>query len=279
MPEQSHQGSRGGRADVTNLVGHVQGNSVGPHRFADPVRMFADPDAGPDEVSFHQPNLDEQYYNSGYYFRHQGEVQPFPRPAPDPAHLSLGQILGPKLLQPILDSRSIALHVVGDSGASTSDLIQGEHRVADAMADDVEAGGSAVPAFLFHLGDVVYNFGEGQYYYDQFYEPYRRYDRPIFAIPGNHDGTVYGPNATSRSPPHSRPSFAISVPARQGRRRTPAASSHDDDTAWRLLHARRAVGLDHRAVLQRARVPRGHLFTGRSLPAPGRSARLPRDPS
>ena len=194
MPEQSHQGSRGGRADVTNLVGHVQGNSVGPHRFADPVRMFADPDAGPDEVSFHQPNLDEQYYNSGYYFRHQGEVQPFPRPAPDPAHLSLGQILGPKLLQPILDSRSIALHVVGDSGASTSDLIQGEHRVADAMADDVEAGGSAVPAFLFHLGDVVYNFGEGQYYYDQFYEPYRRYDRPIFAIPGNHDGAVYGPN-------------------------------------------------------------------------------------
>ena len=65
MPEQSHQGSCAGRADVTNLVGHVQDNSVGPHRFADPVRMFADPDAGPDEVSFHQPNLDEQYYNSG----------------------------------------------------------------------------------------------------------------------------------------------------------------------------------------------------------------------
>jgi hypothetical protein len=106
MPEQSHQGSRGGRADVANLVGHVQDNSVGPHRFADPVRMFADPEAGPDEVSFHQPNLDEQYYN----VRHQGEVQPFP----GPAHLSLGQILGPKLLQPILDSRSIALHVVGD---------------------------------------------------------------------------------------------------------------------------------------------------------------------
>jgi hypothetical protein len=58
------------------------------------------------------------------------------------------------------------------------------------MADDVEAGGPAVPAFLFHLGDVVYNFGEGQHYYDQFYEPYRRYDRPIFAIPGNHDGAV-----------------------------------------------------------------------------------------
>jgi predicted phosphodiesterase len=42
--------------------------------------------------------------------------------------------------------------------------------------------------FLFHLGDVVYSFGEHQYYYDQFYEPFRGYDAPIFAIPGNHDG-------------------------------------------------------------------------------------------
>src|SRR5581483_10795058 len=37
-------------------------------------------------------------------------------------------------------------------------------------------------------GDVIYNFGEAEYYYDQFYEPFRNYDRPIFAIPGNHDG-------------------------------------------------------------------------------------------
>ena len=43
------------------------------------------------------------------------------------------------------------------------------------------------PAFLFHLGDVVYNFGESQYYYDQFYEPFRNYPAPILAIPGNHD--------------------------------------------------------------------------------------------
>ncbi len=32
------------------------------------------------------------------------------------------------------------------------------------------------PMFMFHLGDVVYSFGEHQYYYDQFYEPFRAYD-------------------------------------------------------------------------------------------------------
>ena len=37
---------------------------------------------------------------------------------------------------------------------------------------------------------MIYNFGEAEYYYDQFYEPFRAYDRPIFAIPGNHDGAV-----------------------------------------------------------------------------------------
>ncbi len=56
------------------------------------------------------------------------------------------------------------------------------------------------PAFFFHLGDVVYNFGEAKYYYDQFYDVYRAYDRPIFAIPGNHDGVVYGDTSTTKAP-------------------------------------------------------------------------------
>jgi hypothetical protein len=38
---------------------------------------------------------------------------------------------------------------------------------------------------------VVYYFGQEQYYYDQFYDPYRNYNAPIFAIPGNHDGVLY----------------------------------------------------------------------------------------
>jgi hypothetical protein len=180
-------------APLDGLVGHVSGNAVGPRLFGDPQRLFADPDPGPDETSFHEPNLDERYYTTGYYFRHQREIQPFPVPAPNPPRIDLAQILGPNLLQPVLDANAITFHAVGDTGASSTALIGPEARVADAMAADL-ATKENVPAFLFHLGDVVYNFGEGQYYYDQFYEPFRAYDRPIFAIAGNHDGAVYGPD-------------------------------------------------------------------------------------
>lgn len=48
---------------------------------------------------------------------------------------------------------------------------------------------------------MIYNFGEGQYYYDQFYEPLRAYDRPIFAIPGNHDGMVFGQGSSAPQVP------------------------------------------------------------------------------
>jgi hypothetical protein len=178
---------------IEKMVGHVKGNSVAGHLFADPMRLFADPDPGPDEVSFHEPNVDDKYYNTGYYPAHQNEVQPFPRPMPDPPRMNLDQILGPNLMQPILDAGSITFHSVGDTGASSHSLIQKEHLVADAMAEDVANGGANAPAFLFHLGDVVYPFGEGQYYYDQFYEPFRRYDRPISSVGGNHEGAVCGP--------------------------------------------------------------------------------------
>jgi predicted phosphodiesterase len=188
--------------EVDGLVGHVAGNAASGHQFADPVRLFADPDPGDDEVSFHEPNVDERYYATGYYKEHQNEIQPFPRPLPDPPRIDLSQILGPRLLQPIIEGQVVTFHAVGDTGANTESLIGGEHAVADAMAAEVEHPEGATPAFLFHLGDVVYSFGESQYYYDQFYEPFRSYDRPIFALAGNHDGAVYGPDPnTPVAPP------------------------------------------------------------------------------
>jgi hypothetical protein len=56
------------------------------------------------------------------------------------------------------------------------------------------------PTFIFHLGDVVYSFGEAQYYYDQFYEPFRNYPAPIFAIPGNHDSFVVPGTPAAQEP-------------------------------------------------------------------------------
>jgi hypothetical protein len=58
------------------------------------------------------------------------------------------------------------------------------------MVSDFTDEGQHVPLFFLHLGDVIYSFGEGKYYYDQFYEPYRNYPGPIVALAGNHDGMV-----------------------------------------------------------------------------------------
>jgi 3',5'-cyclic AMP phosphodiesterase CpdA len=51
--------------------------------------------------------------------------------------------------------------------------------------------------FLYHLGDVVYDYGEDREYPDQFYEIYQGYNVPVVAIPGNHDGSEFsaGPNS------------------------------------------------------------------------------------
>lgn len=49
---------------------------------------------------------------------------------------------------------------------------------------------AAAPVFLYHLGDIVYHFGEAEHYDRQFFEPYKEYPHPIFAIAGNHDSDI-----------------------------------------------------------------------------------------
>jgi Calcineurin-like phosphoesterase len=98
---------------------------------------------------------------------------------------------GPEVVQSIQSAGHIAFHMVGDIGASTAAKYPGEIRVSDQVTTDCQTSPpSDRPAFLFLLGDVVYDFGESQYYYDQFYEPYRNYPAPIFSIPGNHDSFI-----------------------------------------------------------------------------------------
>ena len=162
-------------------------------------RLFADPQPTPDETSFQVDNTSKRYFDSPYYKRHSEDLQPVPKPSTPQPQLSLADVLDPALVDVITNAKRISFHAVGDTGAAKVDPFQSAARaianeasVADAMSADVRKGGLAGPAFFFHLGDVVYYFGEGRYYYDQFYEPFRAYDRPIFAIPGNHDGMVFG---------------------------------------------------------------------------------------
>jgi hypothetical protein len=99
---------------------------------------------------------------------------------------------GPQVTGIINGNARIVFHAIGDSGATSAGKKYGhELSVADHITSDCQTSAAADrPAFLFHLGDIVYDFGEPEYYYDQFYEPFRNYPAPIFAIPGNHDSFV-----------------------------------------------------------------------------------------
>ncbi len=90
---------------------------------------------------------------------------------------------------------SLAFDIIGDSGAPSQSKLKGyESKVADLLTSDAAA---SPPAFMYHVGDVVYFYGERAYYYSQFYDPFRSYPAPIFAIPGNHDGVIYEPSQVS----------------------------------------------------------------------------------
>jgi Calcineurin-like phosphoesterase len=121
----------------------------------------------------------------------------YPRPFPVVAGveepiLTLEQALGAagtKIVSDIQSAGQIVFHSVGDTGNVRGPA--DESSVADKMlADFDEPNPREVPSFFFHLGDVVYSFGEAKYYYDQFYDIFRDYPAPIFAIAGNHDGMV-----------------------------------------------------------------------------------------
>lgn len=172
-------------------------------------RLYAEPQPSPGETVFRTDNNSAQYYKSAYYVAHKNAVQAIPpptRPAA-PAYLDLADFAPPEVLAAIKASGKISFHAVGDTGAAKVDkynsapsqakAIANEASVCDSMVADVNNAGVNGPAFFFHLGDVIYNFGEDKYYYDQFFEPLRSYDRPVFAIPGNHDGMVYGQNTNS----------------------------------------------------------------------------------
>lgn len=133
--------------------------------------------------------------------KERGTLKPRPFQAvqgTDEPVLQLAAALGPKgggIVAQIQRAGQVVFHCLGDTGSTRGPKSQSE--VADKMVSDyTDTQPEQVPSFLYHLGDVIYSFGESQYYYDQFYDPYRDYPAPIFAIPGNHDGMVSPLTAT-----------------------------------------------------------------------------------
>lgn len=126
------------------------------------------------------------------------QLQPLPFPVvsgTDEPVLTLETALGPdgsSVTQEIQKAGKIVFHSAGDTGATRGP--NSENTVVDKLLADFSGEQPEdVPRFFYNLGDIVYSFGEHKYYYDQFYAAYRDYPRPIFAIPGNHDGLVLPP--------------------------------------------------------------------------------------
>ncbi|MEV4217816.1 metallophosphoesterase [Nonomuraea sp. NPDC049725] len=75
-------------------------------------------------------------------------------------------------------------------GDSFSFLLLGDTGEGDASQYAVVPGMlniGAGTAFAVIASDVVYPAGSGNEYRDKFFRPYKDYDAPIYAIPGNHD--------------------------------------------------------------------------------------------
>ena len=113
-----------------------------------------------------------------------------PAPRPAPYHLELAETLPPDRMAQIQAAGHIVFHSVGDTGGVESpepQIIVMKHMEQDFAGTDP----TTQPAFLYHLGDIAYYYGEASQYYPQFYDPASHYPAPIFAVPGNHDGDVF----------------------------------------------------------------------------------------
>jgi hypothetical protein len=159
--------------------------------------QFGEPAPTPDPTKFTvKHGSDSQAYK--ILDSQKGTLQPrtFPIAGDTEPILTLADAIGSKgadIENAITRAGQIVFHSLGDTGNT-----KGPHDmelVADKMVSDYnDLNPTNIPSFLYHLGDVVYSFGESQYYYDQFYDPFRNYPAPIFAVPGNHDGMV-APNS------------------------------------------------------------------------------------
>jgi hypothetical protein len=103
-------------------------------------------------------------------------------------------VLDPTEIRAIERAGALRFHCVGDTGGLQNPAPQ--RRVTAAMLAELRAQDPV--RFFYHLGDIVYLFGEEENYSPRFFAPYAEYRAPIFAIPGNHDGDS-APDASAAS--------------------------------------------------------------------------------
>ncbi|GAC1312365.1 MAG: hypothetical protein NVSMB24_33730 [Mucilaginibacter sp.] len=150
--------------------------------------------------SFHnqKPNQANQFVAKQKY-----DSSPY-RDLPSPTGPAPYRLDIKKVIQQLPSQSKMVFHTVGDSGGIK--VPQDQKLVAEKMEEQFISGASPadLPLFLYHLGDVVYYYGEEKNYLDQFFDPYIHYPAPIFAIAGNHDGDI---DPTDPNPPTSLAAF------------------------------------------------------------------------
>jgi hypothetical protein len=198
----AHSGSNKPKARHTTAAPTAAPAAVpapaGPGPVAQPADgfAFADPQFLPDDYA--NFTTAQKMADSDLPTVKNPTLEPIPPLREDPPVMALSTIVPADRLEPYGDY--ITFHVAGDTGGVKTPAHQ--FLVADKMTEDFTLPANStpadMPAFFYHLGDVVYYYGLDDYYYEQFYDPYRNYPAPIFAIPGNHDA-VLPPNATNQS--------------------------------------------------------------------------------
>ncbi|HVH78862.1 MAG TPA: metallophosphoesterase, partial [Stellaceae bacterium] len=164
-----------------------------PRALDAPVFAQPEPTEDPDIFKIKHPS-DNAAYKLIDQLNAEHRLQPLPFPAPrgtPEPRLALLDVFGSNqdAINRIEQQQQITFHATGDCGSTRGPKTQNE--VTDKMiADFSDSDPREVPQFCLLLGDIVYNFGEPQYYYDQFYDPYRNYHAPVMAAAGNHDGMI-----------------------------------------------------------------------------------------
>jgi len=103
--------------------------------------------------------------------------------------------------------KQLVFHAVGDTGGINDGGVTQTAIAEEMEAQIINSPDSEKAQFFYNLGDVVYWNGISYHYPEQFYEPYKHYPAPIFAIAGNHDGDTHVHKGNEADPEPSLTGF------------------------------------------------------------------------